>query len=74
MNAGIEGGVDAAGQSAEQPEGGLEAQKELIENLRKQSPEAEINETMGEIDHVDQELFTAQKSIAETEAKLAELR
>ena len=74
MNADVEGGVDAAGQSAEQPEAGLEAQKELIENPSEKSPEAEINETVGEIDHVDQELFTAQKSIAETEAKLAELR
>jgi hypothetical protein len=74
MNAGMEGGVDAAGQSAEQPEASLEAQKELIENPSEKSPEAEINETVGEIDHVDQELFTAQKSIAETEAKLAQLR
>ena len=71
---GTEGSADAADQSAEQPEAGLEAQKELIENPSEKSPEAEINETVGEIDHVDQELFTAQKSIAETEAKLAELR
>ena len=74
MNAGMEGGVDTAGQSAEQPEAGLEIQKELIENPSENSPEAEINETVDEIDHVDQEIFTAQKSIAETEAKLAELR
>jgi hypothetical protein len=32
MNADMEGGVDAAGQSAEQPEAGLEAQKEFVEN------------------------------------------
>jgi hypothetical protein len=74
MNAGIEGGVDASGQSAEQPESGLEAQKELIEDPSEKSPETEINETVGEIDRVDQEIFTAQKSITETEAKLAELR
>lgn len=70
----MEGSVDAAGQSPEQPEAGLEAQKELLENPSEKSPEAEINETVGEIDHVDQEIFTAQKSIAETETKLAELR
>ena len=74
MTAGIEGGVDAAGQSAEQPEAGLEAQKELTENRSEKSPEVQINETVGEIDHVDQEIFATQKSIAETESKLAELR
>jgi hypothetical protein len=74
MNAGMEGGVDAAGQSAEQQEAGLETQKELIENPQEKSPEVEINETIGEIDHVDREIFTAQKSITETESKLAELR
>lgn len=74
MDAGAEGGIDAAGQSAEQPEAGGETQNELIENPSEKSPEAEINETAGEIDRVDQEIFSAQKSIAETEAKLAELR
>ncbi|MGD1003199.1 MAG: hypothetical protein ABR884_01315 [Minisyncoccia bacterium] len=74
MSTDMEGGVDTAGQSAEQPEAGLEAQKESIENPSEKSPETEINETVGEIDHVDQEVFTAQKSIADTEAKLAELR
>lgn len=74
MNADMEGGVDAAGQSAEQPEAGLEAQKELTENPQEKSPEAEIKETVGEIDHIGHEIFAAQKSIAETEAKLAELR
>jgi hypothetical protein len=72
LNAAMEGGGDAAGQSAEQSD--TEAKKELIENPSEKSPEAEINETVGEIDHVDQEIFAAQKSIAEAEAKLAELR
>ena len=65
---------DAAGQSAEQPEAGLEAQNEFVENPSEKSPETEINETVGEIDRVDQEIFAAQKSVTETRAKLAELR
>jgi hypothetical protein len=74
MNMGTEGSADAAGQSAEQPEAGLEAQKELVENSSEKSPEAEINETVGEMDHIDQEVFAAQKSVTETRAKLVALR
>jgi hypothetical protein len=74
MNMGTEGSADAADQSAEQPEAGLEAQKELIENSSEKSPEAEINETIGETDRVNQEIFAAQKSVTETQAKLEALR
>jgi len=70
MNASLEGDADVI----EQPEAGLEAQKELVENPLEESPEGEISETVGEIDHVDQEIFIAQKSIAERQAKLAALR
>jgi hypothetical protein len=72
---GMDVGVsDAAGQSAEQPEAGLEAQNEFVENPSEKSPETEINETVGEIDRVDQEIFAAQKSVTETREKLVALR
>jgi len=74
MDSGMEGGSDVAGQTAESPEIGLETEKESLENPSGKSPEAEINETVGEIDHVDQEIFAAQKSVTETRAKLAALR
>jgi hypothetical protein len=78
MAAGMEGGSDKTGQIVEHPEAGseaqLEAQKESLENASEKSPEAEINETVGEIDRVDQEIFAAQKSVTETQVKLASLR
>lgn len=74
MGTEMEGGTDAAGQAAEQPEAGLEAQKEALQNASENSSEQAIGATIGERDRVDQEIFAAQKSIAERQAKLSSLR
>jgi hypothetical protein len=73
MNAEMQGGVDDSGHPAEKPEEGLESQEALRDSLEN-SPEADIKETFGEIDAVDQEILAAQKSTQETNEKLAALR
>ena len=57
-------------------EGEVERQESSIENSSpaELSPEQEITETFQELAEVDQEIFTAEKSIAETDATLASLR
>lgn len=70
----VKNGADTVLQAAEQPEAEQEAHKELLGSSLEKSSEAEINNTLGEINHIDQEVFTAQKSITETQKKLADLK
>ncbi len=48
--------------------------REFKNDFSEQSPEKKIAETIKGVDRIDQEIFTAKKSIAETQSKLAALR
>ncbi len=66
-------GVDATEQVVEQTETEPGTQENLPENTIEKPSEIEITKTINEINRIDREFFDAQKSAAETQAKISEL-